>query len=107
MACRSWSVLRATRILSAFSTTPVTYLEMLSLEQGADVIVTDSGGVQREAYYYGIPHVVIRKRSEWHTYGVLSAPGDICEAVETALIVPRQQAVVRNNACEKIKDILM
>lgn len=46
-------------------TEPVGYLDMTRLEVGAAVIATDSGGVQREAFFHGIPAVVFRPHSEW------------------------------------------
>ena len=44
---------------------PVGYLDMTRLEAAAAVILTDSGGVQREAFFHGVPAVVFRTRSEW------------------------------------------
>lgn len=44
---------------------PVGYLEMVWLESRADVIVTDSGGIQKEAYFHQKPCVVLRDETEW------------------------------------------
>lgn len=44
---------------------PVDYLTMLSLELGADMIFTDSGGVQREAVWLGKPCVLLRDKTEF------------------------------------------
>ena len=44
---------------------PVSYLEMTLLEKTTLMIITDSGGVQKESHFFRKPSIVLRKETEW------------------------------------------
>ena len=78
---------------------PVGYLDMVQLEKYAAVIATDSGGVQKEAFFYQVPCVTVRDETEWVElvevgWNRLASPTD---AAELAAII--QDAVGTKGNC--------
>jgi UDP-GlcNAc3NAcA epimerase len=44
---------------------PVSFLEMICLEKNAAIVITDSGGVQKEAFFFKKPCIILRSETEW------------------------------------------
>ncbi|MBI1295441.1 UDP-N-acetylglucosamine 2-epimerase (non-hydrolyzing) [bacterium] len=64
---------------------PVGYFDIITLEESARLIATDSGGVQREAYFLGVPCITLRDETEWHE--TVSAGWNSLVGVETETIL--------------------
>lgn len=96
---------------------PAGFLDMVDLERHARLVVTDSGGVQKEAFFFGRPVVVLRPETEWvelveHGWAVLADadPRRIAEACAHFLGTERPQAPALygdGRAAERICQVLL
>ena len=93
---------------------PLGYLDLAALASQARVVVTDSGGLQKEAYWYGVPCVTLRESTEWvetveagWNMLVGTDPGRLAAAVAGA--APRTEhprLYGDGHAAERIADLL-
>lgn len=63
---------------------PVSFLEMVALEKACKLVMTDSGGVQKEAFYFEKPCIILRPETEWVEL-VNCGAAMICDANETKI----------------------
>jgi UDP-GlcNAc3NAcA epimerase len=115
---RTRHVLDAHRIETAPSVEqirPVGYLEMLALVSGAAAVVTDSGGLQKEAYWLRVPCVTLRPSTEWvdtvlaggNTLVDPAEPSGLADALENASFPPNApQLYGDGRAAARIADAL-
>ena len=65
---------------------PVSFLEMIALERHAQLVMTDSGGVQKEAYFFKKPCIILRPETEWveivQTGNAILADADECRILK-------------------------
>jgi UDP-N-acetylglucosamine 2-epimerase len=93
---------------------PLGYLDFAALASQARVILTDSGGLQKEAYWYGVPCVTMRPSTEWKDTVEVGAnvlvdddPDAIAEAAAAARMPEeRPQLYGDGHAAERIAEVL-
>jgi UDP-GlcNAc3NAcA epimerase len=73
---------------------PVGYLEMVWLESHCKMVATDSGGVQKEAYFHGKPCVVLREETEW--VELVEAGANLIAGSDSDLIFKSLKKLVSN-----------
>jgi UDP-GlcNAc3NAcA epimerase len=94
---------------------PLGYLDLAALASQARVILTDSGGLQKEAYWYGVPCVTMRPSTEWVDTVELGAntlvdddPDRIVTAVADARMPDDRPALYGDGrASDRIADLLV
>ncbi len=92
---------------------PLSYLDMLKLMGGAEKIITDSGGMQKEAYMMGMPCITLRENTEWaetleYGWNVLVGvdKGRILKAIHIKERLGKRRDLFHRGASKKIADII-
>jgi UDP-N-acetylglucosamine 2-epimerase (non-hydrolysing) len=107
-----WSLIESSQ--SIINIEPVSYLDMLVLEKNAAKILTDSGGIQKEAYFFQVPCITLREETEWvetvaDGWNILvgTDKSQILNAIQTfSPINPQKMLFGDGKACEHVEKII-
>jgi UDP-GlcNAc3NAcA epimerase len=75
---------------------PVSFLDVIALEKNASFIVTDSGGVQKEAFFFEKPCIILRSETEWVEI-VENGNAILCDADKNRILNAYQKLANNNN----------
>ncbi|HRZ77383.1 MAG TPA: UDP-N-acetylglucosamine 2-epimerase, partial [Bacteroidales bacterium] len=96
---------------------PLTYLELLPVLRGCSMVMTDSGGLQKEAYFLGKPVVILRERTEWEE--IVASGWGVTTPIDAASILEARRRLLGaplpgrpaffgdGHAAEKIRDLIL
>ena len=93
---------------------PLSYIDMIQLQTNASAIITDSGGIQKEAYILRKPCITLRPETEWIEtveagWNLLVDPGtecDIARQIENFKPSARYENIFGENVSEKMAEII-
>lgn len=87
----TWNILNKHKLINIIE--PASFFEMIALEKNAKLVMTDSGGVQKEAYYFKKPCIILRSETEWVEI-VEQGAGMLADA-NTANIINAYQSLIQ------------
>ena len=75
---------------------PVSFLDIIVLEKNAKLIMTDSGGLQKEAYFFKKPGIILRSETEWKEIVEVGA-GIVTDASELRIVEAFKELIAKDN----------